>query len=56
VMILLFRLFLTSAEAAALLNTVDEEQRQPPADAVFQGLQNRHRDLFLIFLAEISQG
>jgi ABC-type thiamine transport system substrate-binding protein len=40
VMTLFFRLFLTSAEAAVLLNRVDEEQRQPPADVVFQGLQN----------------
>jgi hypothetical protein len=37
---LLSRLFFTFAEAAILLNRVDEEHGQPPVDVVFQGLEN----------------
>ena len=42
---LCFRSFLIFAEAAVLLNAVDEELGQPPPDAVFQGLIERFRAL-----------
>ena len=41
---LCFRSFLIFAEAAVLLNAVDEEQGLSSPDAVFQGLQNCWRD------------
>jgi hypothetical protein len=41
---LVFHLFRTFAEAAVLLNPVDEEQGQPPVDVVFRGLQICQRD------------
>ena len=51
---LLFRWFLIFAEATVLLNAVDEEQGQPPPDAVFHGLQNCQQHLGSAWLAKIA--
>ena len=51
---LCFRSFLIFAETAVLLNAVDEEQGLSPPDAVFQGLQNRQRDLLQPTLTKFS--